>query len=95
MIIPGPVETVNAQNVDKEETMTVDASEIRPSLDTIVTCHGLEGEQEHLNGKIGELVQREDMSGFYDVYFEDKELKPWQLKYDNLRIVFELPEEEG
>ena len=62
---------------------------------TPVVCHGLKNVP-HLNGKIGD-VRSFDRNGSkrYEVHFEDTSLVPSvaNVRPENLRIAFDLPEE--
>ncbi len=60
-----------------------------------VICHGLTSAS-HLNGKLGEVrAIRNDRNGIrLAVHFETKSLKPSLVKPENLRIAFDLPNEE-
>jgi len=94
LVIKGPISTTmqRYKNAKKEEILTVDTSDTQPASDTFVVCHGLEGARQHCNGKIGQMIQ--DDSGRYEVHFEDKDLKPCNVKHANLHIIFELPKHE-
>ena len=52
-------------------------------------CHGLKNAA-NLNRKIGDLRDYNDDTKRYEVYFEDKTLKPVAVKHGNLRIVQHL-----
>jgi hypothetical protein len=60
-----------------------------------VICHGLTSAS-HLNGKLGEgRAFHNDRNGIrLAVHFETKRLKPSLVKPENLRIAFDLPNEE-
>jgi hypothetical protein len=61
------------------------------SLGIPVICHGLSNAT-HLNGKIGDIRSYDESTGRYGVYFEDETVEPKSVKPQNLRIVFELPD---
>ena len=90
-VVQGPV--TKPRKIKDEETMTVATADIKPVLGTPVVCHGLK-DLSFLNGKIGDLQARgEESDDSYKVHFEDKKILPAEVKLENLRIVFELPEE--
>ena len=57
-----------------------------------VMCHGLKSSS-HLNGKLGEVKAMSETVGRLLVHFQDKSLKPSSVMLENLRIVFDLPDE--
>ena len=75
----------------KAEGIIVDANDVSLYLGTPVVCHGLKNAS-HLNGKIGDVRERQNKSGRYLVHFEDSSLKPCLVKHVNVRILFDLPE---
>ena len=84
-IVQGPIAT--PRSIEDETEFTVASDSMRIASGTPVVCHGLNS-LPHLNGKIGDL-----RPGKYEVYFEDKELEPCTVPLDNIRILFELPDE--
>lgn len=44
-----------------------------------------------LNGKIGDIRDYNEGTQRYEIYFEDKALKPATIKMINLQVVFDLP----
>ena len=80
------------RNTDEEKQNTATSSVIRITLGTPVVCHGLK-RATHLNGKIGDVRAYKRLIDSYEVHFEDKELDPRLVKPDNIRILFELPDE--
>ena len=81
------------RNIQEEEIFAVDTTDLRYGLHTPVICHGLEGPLSDLNGKMGDLRSWEEKSEAFKVHFEDKELEPRTVKSENIRILFELPDE--
>lgn len=61
-------------------------------LGTPVEVRGLKNAT-HLNGKIGDIRNENEATGRFEVHFEDENLKPCLVKQENLRIMFELPNE--
>ena len=47
----------------------------------------------HLIGEIGDVRSYDEKSGRYEVHFEDESYKPCRVKHANLRIIFELPDD--
>ena len=90
-IVQGPIES--PRNIREEQIISVQSNgcSLFYVLDTPVVCFGLKSAQ-HLNGAVGELRERDEMTGRYKVHFEDKNLKPRMIKPENVRIVFELPD---
>ena len=90
LVVKGPV---SPRNITEEETLTVAANgcSIFYVENTPVLLFGLK-KVKHLNGKVGEIRSRNEMTGRYEVHFEDKNLKPHMILRDNFRIVFDLPE---
>ena len=57
----------------------------------------VEAEKYHTLGKIGDLKSPpifSDETYHFVVHFEDKNLKPTQIREENLHVVFELPDEK-
>ena len=88
--IRGPLS--NPRIWDEEQIKTVAINDIIYLPGTAVVCHGLKNAA-HLNGKIGDVRSRDTSNGRFKVRFEDKSLKSALVKPENLRIVFELPDE--
>ena len=99
-VVQGPM--VVPRNIDEEEQFPLDSAGIIPFVGTPVVCHGLQ-KATHLNGMIGDVrdidvKEKEDGSEGFDVnidrcvvHFEDKSLKPVNVKATNLRVLFDLP----
>ena len=92
-VVQGPV--LNPRKVQEEETFTVATKDIRPDLGTPVICHGFGDSLSHLNGKIGDLRSWDEETDdlYYDIHFEEKDLEPRFVEPENIRIIFELPDE--
>ena len=60
LVLRGPID-LDERDETKEGIETVDVGDTLLDLHTTVTCHGLQGEEEHLNGKIGELKSKESV----------------------------------
>jgi hypothetical protein len=91
-VVSGPVpKRVEERNLDQEQTYTVANTDIILVLGTPVICHGLEEEEAHLNGKIGDVRSVSEDYNVYRVHFEEEGLGPTEVKMENLRVVFELP----
>ena len=94
-LVQGPI-AQPSRCQDKEKTFTVPTNDIIPHWGgTPVVCHGLK-KAVHLNGKIGDTRSYNQETGRLGVQFEDKRLgkKPFAIKPENLRILFELPDVE-
>ena len=90
-VVKGPFVNESFKNVEKETVLTLETSSLNFTQGTPVVCHGLENAV-HLNGKIGDLRGFYASNNQYKVCFEDKKLKPVQVKRSNIRIVFDLPD---
>jgi hypothetical protein len=78
---------------EMKETLRVDRTYvILESNGTPVVCNGLKNNAAFLNGKIGDIRSFDESTGRYGVYFEDESIKPKSVKPQNLRILFELPD---
>ena len=90
LVVKGPV---SPRNITEEETLTVAANgcSIFYVENTPVILFGLKKAM-HLNGKVGEIRSRNEMTGRYEVHFEDKNLTPHMILRENFSILFELPE---
>jgi hypothetical protein len=82
---------IKERNLDEEQTYTVANTDIILVLGTPVICHGLEEEEAHINGKIGDVRSVSEDDTVYTVHFEEEGLEPTEVKMENLRVVFELP----
>ena len=89
-VIKGP--RSHPRKPDEEQVTMVPVDGFRFFKGTPVMCYGLKNAA-HLNGKIGGVASRDKETGRCEVRFEDKSLKPVLVKQENLRIVFELPDE--
>lgn len=93
-VVQGPVQTLRGTNT--EYKIIVDADDIiLPNEGVPVICHGLKGKASYLNGKIGDVRSYDESAMRYGVYFEDEDIPPKSVKLKNLRILFELPSEQG
>ena len=80
------------RNTNEEEPLTVATEDLIIIAGTPIVCHGL-GISSHLNGKIGDLRSWDEATDCHEVHFEDEHLEPRSVKPENIRIIFELPEE--
>jgi hypothetical protein len=89
-VLRGPLTDPEKDN--EGHIMTVASSEIslHDLLGTPVVVHGLV-HQAHLNGMIGDAREVDRGNRVCTVHFEEAGLEPAEIKYDNLRILFELP----
>ncbi|KAL7547715.1 hypothetical protein ACHAWF_010993, partial [Thalassiosira exigua] len=87
--VRGPIQPHGVSGDQK--TFVVHVDQLRPTLGTVVICHGLEGSMAHLNGKLGDVRSREDGAHKYTVHFEDKNLEPYLVHPKNMIFVFQLP----
>jgi hypothetical protein len=89
-ILRGPIDVPE----EEMETLRVDPADVIFLDDdgTPVVCHGLKNNAAYLNGKIGDARSFDETTGRYGVYFEDESIKPKSVKPQNLRILFELPD---
>jgi hypothetical protein len=92
-VVMGPV--TEPRQVDDERTYRVENRLLLPLIGCPVICHGLVSAS-HLNGELGEVRKSTNTkTGFrLAVHFEKKSLKSVLVKPQNLRIAFELPDEE-
>ena len=66
-----------------------------PRTGTPVTCLGLRlNSMTHLNGKIGEIRDYSEDYRICLIHFEEEGLEPAEVKLENVRILFDLPEKE-
>ena len=89
-IVKGPITT--PRNTDEEEPLVVATEDLILVAGTPIVCHGL-GISSHLNGKIGDLQSWDEETDCYKVHFEDKGLELCSVTRENVRILFELPDE--
>jgi hypothetical protein len=92
LVVIGPI--LNPRQVDDEREFQVTSDLVFPMIGCPVVCHGLTGAT-HLNGKLGQVRSaRESKTGLRaEILFEDTNLNPASVKFENLRIVFDLPTE--
>ncbi len=90
-VVRGPL--VAGMHVMEADVRSVPPDGVFPFPGQIVVCRGLRNAS-HLNGKVGVLGSWDKGSGRYGVHFEDAKLKPANVKLENLRLVFDLPNEE-
>jgi hypothetical protein len=88
-IVRGPKKVAEARNV----TMRVDQEDaMMQPYGTPVVIHGFKNKAAYLNGKVGDIRSIDTTAGRYGVYFEDNSIKPKSVKPENVRILFELPD---
>lgn len=91
-VIQGPMESPRI--IEKECTQTIATEDIHFIMyGTPFICHGLEGSFAHLNGKIGEARGVNEEFDSYEVHFEDKDVEPCYIGPANVRVLFDLSEE--
>ena len=90
-VLRGPI--ADPRNVQEEEMFTVTSQSVRPTLGTPVVCHGLKDSLTRLNGKIGDVRSVDEGGGRCKVHFADTGLRPCFVKQENIRILFDLPDE--
>jgi len=90
LCVKGPIS--RPRKVEEESTIHVSEDEFRFYAGTPVVCHGLQ-KASHLIGEIGDVRSYDEKSGRYEVHFEDESYKPCRVKHANLRIIFELPDD--
>ena len=76
----------------RQTTFTLDIDSLFPRLGSPVICHSLKNAS-HLNGKNGDIRGVDESSGRCAVHFEDGTTKPKLVKMENLRVVFDFPDE--
>ena len=86
----GDVCIVKDPTVDDETESKISASSILAFLGTPVVCEGLQ-QLTHLNGKIGDVRKVDLEEGTCQVHFEEADLEHAEIKFNNLRIIFNLP----
>ena len=91
-VVTGPIKQPRQE---EDERIFHVANNLVIPLKCPVICHGLVSES-HLNGELGEVrAYHKNRTGFrLEVHFEKTNLKPASVKPENLRISFELPNEE-
>ena len=92
-ILQGPIIDKLSRNVQEERLLTVAIKDIRFADGTPVICHGLKDAMSHLNGKIGDTRSWVEKDNSYEIQFEGKDLEMISVKHENVRILFELPDE--
>jgi hypothetical protein len=92
-VVQGPI--ILPRNVENERMYRVNKQLVWPAKGCVVICHGLVSAS-HLNGELGQVVHmKEDETGIrIGVTFEKKSLKSALVKQENLRIAFELPNDD-
>mmetsp|Transcript_40665 Transcript_40665/g.85432 ORF Transcript_40665/g.85432 Transcript_40665/m.85432 type:complete len:433 (+) Transcript_40665:252-1550(+) len=90
-VVKGPINTGSA-DTNEETILTVDTDDVYPTVGLPVVCHGLKNAS-YLNGKLGDVRGIDEKTGRFAVHFEDLTTKPKLVKYENLRVVFDLPDE--
>ena len=90
LCVKGPIS--RPRRMEEESTINVSEDEFRFYAGTPVVCHGLQ-KASHLIGEIGDVRSYDEKSGRYEVHFEDESYKPCRVKHENLRIIFELPDD--
>ena len=93
-VVNGPVPTNlvgELRSLDDGTTFYVQSEDIGFTPSLPVELHGLK-KNAHLNGEIGDIRGRCLLSGRWVVHLEGKASKPVQVKQENLRIVFDLPD---
>ena len=96
LVIEGPFKyDGNSVDANAHDTMTytVHREKVEFIQDTLVICHGLK-KAKHLNGNLAWVGDYVDARDRYIVHFEDENLKPVEIKPENLHIVFDLSEWE-
>jgi hypothetical protein len=86
-VVRGPKEVAD----ERKETLIVDEAEVSiQPYGTPVVCHGLK--YTDFNGKIGDIRSFDEAAKSFRVYFEDESIKPISVKPENVRVLFELPD---
>eukprot|EP00984_Skeletonema_dohrnii_P020935 scaffold10339_cov94-Skeletonema_dohrnii-CCMP3373.AAC.3 len=91
-VVRGPMTRENF-GVGEGKTFTVDIGDVGILPPTPVVCVGLKGAK-HLNGKIGDARDYDHEKGRYTVVFEDNKSKSALVKYENLRVLIDLPKRD-
>jgi hypothetical protein len=88
-VVRGPSEVAE----ERMQTIRADPTDVILRSDGApVICHGLQNDDAYLNGKIGDIRSYDETTGWYGVYFEDKAIEPKNVKPQNLRILFDVPD---
>ena len=92
-VVTGPI--TKPRQVEDETLHRIANNLVIPSKGCVVICHGLVNAS-HLNGELGEVrdVKKSGTGIRLAVHFEKKDAKSALVKPENLRIAFELPDEE-
>jgi hypothetical protein len=91
-VIRGPM-TFEKYGEGEGKIMTVDIADVGFLPPAPVVCVGLKGAT-HLNGKIGDAREYDPKKERYMVVFEDPSLKSAFVKYENLRVLTDVPEKD-
>ena len=82
------------RKLDEQKTVTVNSKDTFPHIGTPVMCHGLrQNSMSRLNGEIGVVRDYADDTTCL-IHFEEEAFNPTEVKCENLRILFDLPEKE-
>ena len=98
IVVQGPIPEdtevlTEPKNFGDEKTFAVPNGDVYFSLGSIVMLHGLK-KGAHLNGEIGDIRNHCQLSGRWVVHLEGNTSKPVKVKQENLRIVFDLPDQK-
>ena len=91
IVVQGPLSS-DERELDEEKTMTINSKDAIPHPGTPVVCVN---SMSDLNGKIGvvrDYYSHDDIT--CEIHFEEEGLNPTEVKCENLRILFDLPEKE-
>ena len=91
-VVTGPIWDTELWRVNDGPELRASSELCILMLGCPVMCHGLKSSS-HLNGKLGEAKAMSETVGRLLVHFQDKSLKPSSVMLENLRIVFDLPDE--
>jgi tetratricopeptide (TPR) repeat protein len=95
IVVQGPLpELLDERNVDEEKILIVSSKDVTPAEGTPVVCYGLQlcGMMSHLNEKIGDIRAVDEDNIICKIHFEKEGLKPTEVRLENVRILFDLPE---
>jgi len=81
---------VKDPTIEDEKETKISAPDIIPYLGTPVVCKGLQ-QLTHLNGKIGDVRKVDLEEGKCQVHFQEAGLEHAEIKFNHLRVVFDLP----
>lgn len=90
-VIRGPIKVAE----ERMQILRVDHADVMMQrFGTPVVIDGFKNKATNLTGKIGDIrsMNMDTAPERYGVYFEDKSIKPKSVKPENLRIIFELPD---